>query len=196
MSFENIRQTVMKASDNEAQRIISAAKKQVEQQLVAQKNTAHEESERIYEARARAIDEEYARKLIQVKGKAGKEFLEKRNAMLREVFTIARQTILDWPNNEYKAVMQHLIEQAVGKTGGVLRVHPEDAALFLGLIDELNRHREPVNQLQIDSDRFLVERGGFVFIGAEFEIDQTLMTIMDEIERELLPAIAKELFPE
>lgn len=196
MSLKNIRQTVIKASENEAQHIIGAAKKQAEQQLISKKNAACEESERLYEARARAIDEEYARKLIQIKGKTGKELLEKRNARLREVFETARQTILNWPKDEYRAVMGRLVEGVVDKTGGVLRVHPEDSALFQGLVDELNTDRVPGIKLHIDRDQSLPERGGFVFISTEFELDQTLKTIMDEIERELLPVIARELFSE
>ena len=97
MSFENIRQTVIKTAETEAQRIISVAKKQVEQQLAAGKRAAREESERLYEARSRSVDEEYSRKVIQLKGRIGKEILEQRNARLREIFELAGQRILDWP---------------------------------------------------------------------------------------------------
>jgi vacuolar-type H+-ATPase subunit E/Vma4 len=194
MSLENIRQTVMKASESEAQRIINAAKKQAEQQLASQKNAALGESERLYEAKARSIDENYGRRLIQIKGKNGKELLEKRNATLREIFDTARQTILNWPDDEYRAVMKRLVERVVGQTGGVLRVHREDSPLFQSLVDELNIQRDSGSQLSVDREYSLPERGGFIFISAEFEIDQTLKTIMDEIERELLPVIARELF--
>ena len=194
MSLENIRQTVMKASESEAQRIINAAKKQAEQQLASQKSAALEESERLYEARARSIDEGYGRRLIQIKGKNGKELLERRNATLREIFDTARQTILNWPDDEYRAVMKRLAERVGGKKGGVLRVHHDDSPLFQALVDELNIQRDSGGQLSVDREYSLPERGGFIFIGAEFEIDQTLKTIMDEIERELLPVIARELF--
>jgi len=196
MSLENIRQTVIKSSENEAQRIINAAKKQAEQQLASQKNAALEESERHYEARARSIDEGYARRLIQIKGKNGKELLERRNATLRKIFDTARQTILNWPDDEYRAVMKRLLERMVGEKGGTLRVHHEDSHLFQGLVDEMNIQRDSDSKLSVDREHFLPERGGFIFISADFEIDQTLKTIMDEIERELLPVIARELFSE
>ena len=196
MSFENIRQTVIKTAETEAQRIISVAKKQVEQQLASGKKVAREESERLYEARSRSVDEEYSRKVIQLKGRIGKEILEQRNARLREIFELAGQRILDWPGGDYKAVMQRLIEQAVGQRGGALRVHGEDVAVFIAVADEVNKHRDPDNRLRIDVEQHLPERGGFVFVSTDFEIDQSLRTILNEIEHELLPAIAKELFPE
>ena len=92
--------------------------------------------------------------------------------------------------------MQRLIEQAVGQRGGALRVHGEDVAVFIAVADEVNKHRDPDNRLRIDAEQHLPERGGFVFVSTDFEIDQSLRTILNEIEHELLPAIAKELFPE
>lgn len=39
----------------------------------------------------------------------------------------------------------------------------------------------------------LEEKGGFLFIGENYEIDSTVRTILDGIEKELLPDIARDL---
>lgn len=196
MSFETIRDTVIKSAENEAKRITDAARKQAEQHLVIQKNTAQEESERIYAARSRAIEEEYGRRLIRLKGKMGKTLLERRNARLREVFETARERILGWSHDEYKAAMKRLVEQVVGQEGGALRVHTDDVAIFTDITSTLNSKRGPDNLILIDAGHPLPERGGFVFLGPDFEVNQSLRTILADIEHDLLPVIAKELFAE
>jgi len=40
----------------------------------------------------------------------------------------------------------------------------------------------------------LAERGGFVFVSEGFEVDQTLGTLLEDIQRELAPHIAAEMF--
>lgn len=194
MSFENIRHRVLESAENEARRIISAARKQAEQYLTMQKNMAKEESERIYAARSRAIEEEYGRRLIRLKAKMGTTILEHRNAKLREIFETARERILAWPDDEYKAVMKRLVEQVAGREGGTLRVHGDDVAIFADISSELNTTRSPADRTLIDTGHPLSERGGFVFVGPNFEVNQTVRAILDRVERDLLPVIARELF--
>ncbi len=38
--------------------------------------------------------------------------------------------------------------------------------------------------------------GGFIFVSADFEVDRRVDTMLQEIEHDLLPAIAADLFPE
>jgi len=197
MSFENIRQTVLTTSEKEAEHIIKTAKKQAEQELQYQKNRAREESEHLYQIHARAIEEEYARRLIQHKGTLNKKILEERNAKLQEVFKRAKQAILSIPQEEYAHIMKRRIARISEESGhGMLRVHKEEVQLFQKLIDELNKEKGPEKGLAIDNQHFLDEKGGFIFIGPDFEVDQTVKNILTAIEHELLPVIAQELFAE
>jgi vacuolar-type H+-ATPase subunit E/Vma4 len=195
MSLDSIRKAVTEASRTEASHIIDAAKRQAEEQLGKEKDLARRESELLYKGQARMIEEEHARKLVQFQGRAAKTLLEKRNGLLREIFDRAQQTILAWPSEKYEEVMLRLVQKAAGSSGGTLRVHPQDRNVFVRVIESFNKNRNTVNLVSLDENGALAERGGFIFVSADFEVDQTLTTLLADIERELLPAIARDLFP-
>jgi V/A-type H+-transporting ATPase subunit E len=194
MALDNIRQAVLETARKEADRILEAARKNAQAKLAAGEEAARQDAARRYQAEARAIDEDNARRLIQYRGGANKRLLELRNARLREVFDDARRQILAWPRDEYAAAMRALLERATADAAGDVRVHPDDRPLFAELIEDLNRGRTDLQQLRLDATNPLPERGGFVFVGIDFEVDQTLGTLLADLEHELSPAIAAELF--
>src|SRR5512139_2692866 len=106
MGLEKIRQSVLAEARTEAARIIDSAKKDSAAFLKSQEEAADQESERLYKLRIQAIEEEYHRKLIQLKGTARKQILDRRNTVLKSVFEKARREILGWPTERYAAVMK------------------------------------------------------------------------------------------
>lgn len=194
MGLEKIRQTVLAEARAKATRIIDSAKKSTADLLKSRKAAAEEEFERICRYRMQAIEEEYNRKIIQLKGAAGKQILDKRNALLKSLFEKAKGEILSWPSEKYAAVMAALIEKAVGDHVGEIRVHPDEMDIFQGVLDDLNKRRDA--KITLSRDVPLPERGGFIFISKDFEVDRTLSTMLREIEYEMLPDIAAKLFQE
>jgi len=53
-----------------------------------------------------------------------------------------------------------------------------------------------MQKITLDRNDWLPKRGGFIFVSADFEVDQTLDTMLQDIEHDMLPAIASELFPD
>jgi vacuolar-type H+-ATPase subunit E/Vma4 len=194
MGFEKISRAVLAKAKNEATTIIDGAKKSRDDFLKLKKEAAEQEFDRLCKLRVQAIEEEHNRKLIQIKGAAGKQVLDKRNALLRSLFEKAKKEILDWPSDKYAGVMGRLMERAVGSQGGKLRVHPKDQDVFQKVLSGLNEGRGDA-KITLDQSAPLPERGGFIFVGADFEVDQTLDTMLKDIEHDMLPAIASELFP-
>jgi len=195
MTLDNIRQAVLDSARKEADRILEAAQKAAATKVQAGEDAARLDAERRYQAETRAIEEEYARRLIQYRGTANKRLLELRNERLREVFATALRRILDWPPDQYAAAMGDLAARATAGAGGALRVHPADREAFARIVDDLNRDRAPEERVRLDAEP-LAERGGFVFVGPDFEVDQTLGTLLADLEHEMSPAIAAELFKE
>lgn len=194
MALDKMRNAVLDAAHAEAARVVQVAEKQAAERLAAEKAQAEAASDMQYQAQAAAIEEELARKVVHFKGVANKQLLDKRNARLRSLFDQARKQILSWSTEEYGTVMRRMIQRAAGDGAGRLRVHERDQALFAGLVQELNRTRRPDAQLEIEKEQGLMEPGGFIFVGADFEVDQTLDTVLAAIEHELTPIIAGELF--
>ena len=194
MGLEKIRQTVLTDAQNKGAHIVNTARMQSAVLLRSEKDKLSSESERICRAKETAIEDEYNRLLIAFKGNAGKRILGRRNAILRGLLEKARREILAWPEDRYAGVMRGRIEKTAGNSSGRLQIHPDEKALFARVIADINKGADKP-QITIDEANALHQRGGFIFIGPDFEIDQTLSTILGEIEHELLPGIAAELFP-
>jgi V/A-type H+-transporting ATPase subunit E len=194
MGLEKIRQAILSEAKAEAKRIIDDANKNRVSFLKSQKEATEQESDRLCKLRMQAIEEEYNRNLIQLKGMAGKQILDKRNALLKSLFEKAKKEILGWPSEEYARVMKRLIEKAGGNQEGKIRLHPADKDVFQKVLSELNEGRgDP--RITLDQSSSLPERGGFIFVTVNFEVDQTLDTMLKDIEHDMLPGIASELFP-
>jgi vacuolar-type H+-ATPase subunit E/Vma4 len=67
--------------------------------------------------------------------------------------------------------------------------------LFEKVLSELNESRGGA-KVTLDQTGPLPERGGFIFVSASFEVDQTLDMMLKDIEHDMLPVIASELFQE
>ncbi len=194
MGLEKIRQAVLSKAKAEATDILESARKRNADFLKSEKEAAEREFDRLCRLRMQVIEEECNRKLIQRKGMASKQILDRRNVLLKSLFEQAKQEILAWPPEQYGRVMSRLIENAAGNLGGRIRVHPEEEDLFQKILSGVNEGRTN-GKISVDPTAPLPERGGFVFIGAGFEVDQTLDTMLKDIEHNMLPAIATELFP-
>jgi vacuolar-type H+-ATPase subunit E/Vma4 len=194
MGLENIRQAVLADAKAKATRIVDSAKKNAANLLKSRKEAAEQELDRICRHRMQAIEEEYSRKLIQIKGAAGKQVLDKRNALLRSLFEKAREEILSWPTEKYAGVMRRLIEKSAGNDAGEIRVHQDEVAVFEKILSELNVGRN--TKIALYRGAPLPKRGGFIFVSAHFEVDQALDTILRKIEYDTIPVVAERLFQE
>lgn len=196
MALEQIAKAVLDGARNEADLIAKAAAKNVNERLAAARKAAEQDAERRFQAAVRAMDEELARKMIQRQGLANKAVLERKNALIGEVFTKARERIFALPAEEYAAIMARLLEKAAAGCGGKLRVHLEDNEIFTGIVNAYNEGRPESVQVQLALDEPLPERGGFIFVSDTFQVDQTLQALLETIEYELAPQIAQALFSE
>ncbi|MCC6489401.1 MAG: V-type ATP synthase subunit E [Candidatus Hydrogenedentes bacterium] len=194
MALDKIQQAVKSSAQAEAERVLEAARQAAQERVAAEQEAVAREAERQYQAATRAIDEEFARKLLQVKGAAGKQLLAKRNELLARIFHEARQQILTGDASQYAEVMRRLLDCAAGGLGGKLRIHPSERAVFAGILASFNAGRDRSKQLVVDETKPLAEPGGFIFVGGAFEVDQTLDTLLKDMEYELAPRIAAELF--
>ncbi len=194
MGLDKIREAVLSEAKSDAGLMVERARKHTAALLDAKKEEAAREFERIFKTRAAAVEDELSRRLIQFKGVAAKEVLERRNALLRSLFEKAREAILAWPAERYGQVMSDLAEKAAGASPGRLRVHSSERDLFEQIVVGLNAGRGEGRKISIDQREYLQERGGFIFVADDYEIDQTLSTMLKDIEQEMLPQVAAHLF--
>jgi V/A-type H+/Na+-transporting ATPase subunit E len=194
MGIEKIRESVLSEARKEAANIIETAKKRYASLMNIRKEEIVSEFDRLYKARTSAVADEFNRKLIQFKGVAGKQVLERRNMLLNALFEKARETILNWPAEKYGLFMAGLIERTARDSGGKLRVHKDEEDAFTRILSDINEKRSPETRIVLDESNLLNERGGFIFVGTDYEVDQTLELLLKDIKQEILPIMAKELF--
>lgn len=192
-TLQSIEQAVREAAEKDADLIIKAAEMAARAQIEAAREEATRDEDRRYQAAARAIEDEAGRRLLQHKGTASKQLLEMRNELLGRVFAMARERILNWPEEQYMDVMRRRLERAAAESGGRLRVHASERDAFGRLLESFNTGRPVERQVALD-DTTLRERGGFVFVAETYEVDQTVDTVLGELRYEMAPAIATELF--
>lgn len=194
MPLEQISQAVLDQARTDADHIVRAAQKAASEKVARARELAEQDGERRVQAAMRAIDEDFYRKLTQVTGAGNKEVLARKSACVRGVFDKARQEILALPQEEYLGIMGKLLDRAAEGHGGKLRVHPEEKAKFSQVLAQFNAGRATDLQVTLDEARPLPEAGGFIFVSDTFQVDQTLRTILSDLEYELAPQIAAEIF--
>lgn len=199
MALEQISRAVRESAQKEADLILKAAEMAAAEQEEQARRAAEAEGERRYQQAVRAIEEEYARKLIQFSGAANKELLARKNACMRQIFEAAYARLLELPDEEYAAIMRQLLDQAArdkdGRIrGGRIRVHPDEKDRVEAVLREYNAGRPDDQTLIVDAANPLPERGGFIYVAENFQIDQTLRTLLGDLEREHAPRIAAQIF--
>ncbi len=193
MALDEIRSAVLESVKHEVDLIIKSAEKEAEEKLKKIREEAERECEIWYQTATRNIDEEVSRKLVQVQGQINKEILKEKNEIINKVFEMAKTQILSLPLSEYENWMKGLfLKTIVDGMVGKVRVHKDDVDLMMKLITEVQNSKK-VN-LTVDGENYLKERGGFLFIGDGYVVDHTLGTILNDLQRELVPEIARKLF--
>lgn len=194
MPLEQISQAVLDQARTEADHIVRAAQKAADEKLARTRELAEQEGERRAQTAMRTIDEDFYRKLTQFTGAGNKELLARKSACVRGVFDKALQQARVLPQDEYLGIMRKLLDRAAEGHGGQLRVHPDEKAKFSQVLAQFNAGRPPELQVALDDARPLPEPGGFIFVSDTFQVDQTLRTILADLEHELAPQIAAEIF--
>ncbi len=194
MALDAISRSVLEAAQKEADRMLEKARKAADARVKSAREAAEQDGERRCQSAARAVEEECARQVIRARGAHSKELLAVRNARLAEVFAAAKAAVLALPAEEYKKMMLGLLRSAAAGQGGRVRVHGGDTAVFEALIAEINGSRAGAAPLALDKEKTLDERGGFVLDAGDYQVDQTLGTLLADIERDMAPEIAAALF--
>lgn len=195
MALETIQDSVIASASAEAGRIVKSAEQHAAERVAREVELLRRAEEQRYQLGARAIEDAASRKIARAKGEAAKRLLEQRNALLDSIFAEAKKQILAMPPDRYATEMRRRLETAAGGAGGTIRIHPDDRYAFESALASFNADRPADARVSLDTSAPLTERGGFVFVTDEYEVDQTLDSTLAGLRYELGPQFAAELFP-
>ncbi len=194
MSLEKIRDTVINKAQKEKEEIIARARQEHEQRIKAAKEAIKEGIERRLRGIEAELREETKRQIASLNREHRLRLLEMKNRIIGDIFIRAVDKVINLPDDKYLAMMERRLLKVDSNLPGKLCVNARDIKridhLFMGRINSRRKgdSRIDLNQAPINI------KGGFIFRTNKFEIDQTLDTIMVDLEREFAPMIAKELF--
>lgn len=194
MALDQITQAVLERAEKNAELIVKSAQLAAEEKVEVWRKNAEIESEKTFQAMERTIDEELSRKLIQMQGTANKAVLKKKNEILQQIFARAKDAILSLPSEEYAEIMKRLLAKSAGEAGGSVRVHADEREVFRALLDAFNEGRADNNKITLLEDDPLQEKGGFVYVSERFQVDQSLETLLNDIQYAAAPEISAALF--
>jgi len=192
--LEKIQNEVLAAARKEAEHIVKAAEQAARDRVAREVDATRREEDHRYQVSARAVEEDASRAVTQAKGEAAKQVLTRRNAVLDAVFAEAKKQILALPPDKYSAQLRKRLAAAAGNTGGAVRVHPDDRIAMSSVLAAFNTGRAENARVVLDESVALPERGGFLFITPSYEVDQTLDTLVQELQQELAPQLAADIF--
>jgi len=196
VTFTNIENSVLESARHEAEKIVRAAEQAARDRVAREVDVCKHDAQLRLQQSVRIAEESAARRLLQAKGVQAKQLLEHRNTMLARVFEEARTRILELPSEQYAAVMTRRLTRTAGSDGGRIRIHPQEKPVFERILALWNTSRPAEGRVAIDDHAALEERGGFIFVTNSYEVDQTLDTILSDMEHALAPEIGAELLHE
>ncbi len=194
MSLDKIQSAVIASAQKEAEHIVKAAEQAARDRVAREVDAIRREEDHRYQVNARAVEEDASRAVTQAKGEAAKQVLTRRNAVLDAVFAEAKKQILALPPDKYTAQLRKRLVAAAGITGGAVRVHPDDRIAMSSVLAAFNTGRAENARVVLDESVALPERGGFLFLAPSYEVDQTLDTLVQELQHELAPQLAADIF--
>ena len=194
MSLDKIRDAVINKAQKEKEEIIARAKAVSELDVLAARKAIMEGIERRLGGIEAEFREEIKRQTASLNREHRLRLLEMKNRIIDDIFIRAIDKVINLPDDKYLAWMERRFLKIDRKLPGKLCVNARDLKRIDHLfMDRINSGRQEGSRIDLNQDPIDI-KGGFVFRTNKFEIDQTLDTIMVDLERELAPMIAKELF--
>jgi len=192
VALNNVQEAVLNTARREASLIVQRAQKAAEEHKQQALQAARAEVDHAFARQSRLIQEELSQKLLQRQSQGRREVLEKQNATLVRVFAFVRDQYLQWPKEQKQRAAVQLLQRAAEEQPGQIRVHPSEQDVYEAALAEINAERP--GHLTLDTEHPLDAPGGFIYVCPDYEVDCTLETVLQGLQREWAPRVAAKLF--
>jgi len=194
MSIEPIKEAILSEARSEAERIEADARRELQEQLAAQRDSIKAESERSFQQQSRTLERDVNQGLIEARSSKRLELLRMRNSILDDLFRRAGERVAALADDDYREMVRGWMEQVPADRAGELLCNERDAGRLAPLIDELNASRPRQAQLELHPGE-VPRLGGVIFRTEKFELDLSVDSRLEHLREELAPEIASMIFP-
>jgi len=194
MTVERIRDAVIAGGRAEAAEIAARAQAEHDRRMEDARRSIEEEFRRRFEDARQHAEQESVRAVLHRRAEHNMMLLEKRNAILDDLFRKAAARVAAMPDDEYLRLVGRWMAQVPADAAGEVLCAQRDAGRLAPLVRALNASRKPGAQLCLTpAERPQV--GGVIFRAEKFEVDLSLDSKLVALREELAPRIADMVFP-
>ena len=194
MTVERIRKAILSEAHQEAEKIEAEAQQRHDRRLGEARKELEEEFARRFEHARQQQELESRHRVMGVRAKRNLELLERRNAILDEMFRRGAEQIAGLADDEYRALVEQWMAQVPPGQPGEVLCRREDVGRLAPLIEQLNAKRVSEAQLELKAAD-TPELGGVIFRTEKFVVDLSLDSRLERLRQELAPDVAEIVFP-
>jgi len=126
---------------------------------------------------------------------SAKELLAEKREILDEVFTQAREKLLNLPDEQYRKLMANLMLKAVESGDEEVIVDKDEKRIDQQLINQVNQRLGPDNKRELKLSKEREDLGGgFILRRGKIKNNVSLDVLLAQARRDLEIELAKELF--
>ena len=194
MSVERIRKAILAEAREETEKIEAEARARRQKRMESARKALEEEYRRLFEQARQKAEQEAEGEVMRTRARHRLALLEKRNAILDDLFKTTAEKLAALPDEEYRAIVGNWMQQLPADTPGEVACNKRDAERLGPLIEKLNSERSGDAQLKVmPGDR--PSLGGVIFRTEKFEMDLSLDSRLKRLREELTPEVAEIIFP-
>ncbi len=192
MSVENIKKTIIRDAEKEAEEMVAATAGVCEERLEKGRHGIESEMDRRFEKTKKELVDDAERRVMQKRSKHNIELLARRNEILNRAFDLAARRLENLEGDGYRQLIGEWLDQIPEEVPGEAICHSGDIERIKPLIEEINKSRAGDSEITLVSDDEV--ESGIVFRSESFEIDLTVCTRLNELREELTPEVAGMIF--
>jgi V/A-type H+-transporting ATPase subunit E len=196
MEAEQVIEKILAEAEAEARKIREKAREkeaaeqaQIDEQLAQYKKQTEILSQKAAESKKLHL-------LATARMQIAKDFLSEKRKILEEVFTQAREQILNLPDDQYRQLIINLMLNAVETGDEEVIIDKNEKRIDQQLIDQVNerlRSNSSKGNLKLSDKRQNI-KGGFILKRGKIKNNVSLDVLLAQGRRELEIELAKELF--
>lgn len=194
MSFERIRERIIKEAEDKASEIVENERQRLSSSLELFKEEETSKFEKLKLDREKLLEYDLKKKIDVAKLESKRKILSEKRILLDAFFKKVEENIVNVSKDQYLLFIKKLIIKDAPKVNAFVFLNMKDLERFKKELEEFLK-QEFKGSLKLSKEPADI-KGGVIIKSEEFEIDDSIEAIIEEFKENNEIEIAKALFEE
>lgn len=194
MSFERIRERIIKEAEDKASEIVENERQRLSSSLELFKEEETSKFEKLKLDREKLLEYDLKKKIDVAKLESKRKILSEKRILLDAFFKKVEENIVNVSKDQYLLFIKKLIIRDAPKVNAFVFLNMKDLERFKKELEEFLK-QEFKGSLKLSKEPADI-KGGVIIKSEEFEIDDSIEAIIEEFKENNEIEIAKALFEE